>query len=179
MEKWLAAWKKEYLNCIQPLLRRKEIRSMKQYRHHLDTDGFCHCMHVSCMMYMVCKLFRLDYKAAARAGLLHDFFLYDWHDYFKQTHSPFHLFTHAGVALNNANRYFVLTNREQDMIKNHMWPVTVFLPKYKETYLLTIIDKICSILEIFQWLFSKIRSNLYNVGKTLVGFIGIVQKTFD
>ena len=49
---------------------------MKKYKQHYETSTFDHCYMVSYYCYKVCKKLKLDYKSAARAGMLHDFFLY-------------------------------------------------------------------------------------------------------
>jgi uncharacterized protein len=91
----------------------------------------------------------LDYRSAARGGLLHDFFLYDWH--IKKSHEGLHGFIHPRVALENANKYFHLNDMEQDVICKHMWPMTIKPPKYKEAYIVDAIDKYCAFMEIFDF----------------------------
>ena len=58
-----------------------------------------------------------------------------------------HAFTHGEIALNNANKLFKLNDTEKDMILRHMWPVTLRMPKTKEGFLLTLVDKYCAIIE--------------------------------
>ena len=43
-------------------------------------------------------LFHLDAKSAARGGMLHDLFLYDWHTHARETGERLHGFTHAEKA---------------------------------------------------------------------------------
>ena len=33
------------------------------------------------------------------------------------------------------------------MIEKHMWPVTKPVPKYAETYIITLVDKYCAVIE--------------------------------
>ena len=40
-----------------------------------------------------------------------------------------HAFTHGKTACENACKIFNLNNKEKDMITNHMWPVTLTMPK--------------------------------------------------
>lgn len=58
------------------------------------------------MSYRICRSRNWDYVAVARAGLLHDLFLYDWHTHAKETGEHFHGFTHPRVAMENANPLF-------------------------------------------------------------------------
>ena len=42
-----------------------------------------------------------------------------------------------------------LNEIEEDAIKKHMWPCTVVPPKYKESYAVTLADKLCAVIEFF------------------------------
>ena len=53
------------------------------------------------------------------------------------------------MALKNAKRDFRLTDREQDIIAKHMFPLTPALPKYRESVLVCLVDKWCSTYEVF------------------------------
>ena len=44
-------------------------------------------------------------------------------------------------------KIFELNEIEQDIILKHMWPLTVKLPKYKESYIITLADKYATYLE--------------------------------
>ena len=59
-----------------------------------------------------------------------------------------HGFTHPKTALKNASQVFELNDREKDIIIKHMFPLTPGLPRFKESWIVTISDKICSIMEI-------------------------------
>lgn len=58
-----------------------------------------------------------------------------------------HGLAHARTALENASHDFELTPIEKDIIEKHMFPLNIKLPKYRESYLVTIADKICSSYE--------------------------------
>lgn len=79
-------------------------------------------------------------------GMLHDLFLYDWRKP-RPDGKGLHAFRHPRVALNNASKIFDLNVKEQDIILKHMWPLTVVLPKYKESYIITLTDKYATFLE--------------------------------
>ncbi len=87
----------------------------------------------------------MDSRAAARGGLLHDFFLYDWHT--EKPEKGIHGYVHPRIALENANRHFSLSRREQDIIRHHMWPVTIRPPKYRESYVVLLVDKYYAVVE--------------------------------
>ena len=99
--------------------------------------------------------FSFHEKELVRGALLHDYFLYDWHD-IEVTWSniirfyEMHGFTHPSTALTNAKKQFKLTKREEDIIKKHMWPLTVKPPVCREAWVVTMADKYCSLLETFR-----------------------------
>lgn len=139
-----------FLEVIRPLLEYPQVQEMKKYIQHGNTTCFQHCVHVAYLSYVICRFLSLNWRAAARAGMLHDFFLYDWHKDNRRFKSLcyMHGFHHPSVALKNANALFDLSNREQDIILNHMFPLTFYrIPKYKETIVISIVDKICCITE--------------------------------
>lgn len=139
----------EYLECVRDILDSKVFQSMDQFIQHGHTTCKEHCIQVSYIAYEMCRNRGWDSRSAARAGLLHDLFLYDWHTHAKETGEYFHGFTHPRVAMNNAVRYFEVTEKEQNMILRHMWPLTPILPKYKEGYTILYADKLCGLAEFF------------------------------
>ena len=72
--------------------------------------------------------------------------LYDWRK--DDGWHKWHAFKHGKFALKNAIKEFNLTDQEKDMIKKHMWPVTIIPPRTKEGFLLTFIDKYCALMEM-------------------------------
>lgn len=135
-----------YVDCISDLIDHPAVRAMKNYIQHNAVDCLQHSLYVSYNSYFVCRKMNLDYRSAARGGLLHDFFLYDWH--VKKPCEGLHGFSHPRAALRNANKYFYLNALEQDIIVKHMWPLTITPPKYKEAYIVSAIDKYCAFMEI-------------------------------
>ena len=123
------------------------VQKMKLYKQHYDTSCFEHCKNVAYYSYLLCKKYHLDYVSVARAGMLHDLFLYDWR-LRQDGRKGLHAFTHPKTALTNATKLFTLNKKEKDIILKHMWPVTFFhFPKYKESYIITLVDKYCAIQE--------------------------------
>lgn len=146
----------EFNSIIKDLVENETVQKMKNYKQHYNTSCFEHCKNVAYYSYLICKKYNLDYVSVARAGMLHDLFLYDWR--IKQDgRKGLHGFRHPRIALNNASKLFELNKKEQDIILKHMWPITVILPKYKESYIITLVDKYCAIQESIKAYKSKRR----------------------
>ncbi len=141
-------WRREFFEEIRDIARHPVVKRMKKYKHHGKTSCYRHCLNVAYYNYWLCRLFRLDAGSAARAGMLHDLFLYDWHTHAAQTGNHFHGLTHPGTAYRNARKNFWLNKTEKDIIINHMWPVTFYrMPKTKEGWVTTFTDKYCGAFE--------------------------------
>jgi uncharacterized protein len=137
----------EYIDCISDLLSEEIVWSMDDLPHHADVSCLDHCFNVSFLSFSICKRLGFDYRAAARGGLLHDFFLYDWHGTkWRNVHG----IKHPKLALANARRYFEISNKEASIIKKHMWPLTIFPALHKEAYVVMLVDKYCTIMEILR-----------------------------
>lgn len=143
---------------IEDITTHPTVQKMKQFNQHYETSCYDHCLNVSFISYKICKKLHLDFIAVARAGMLHDLFLYDWR-HRENGRKGLHAFTHPRTALENSLKIFELTKKEQDIILKHMWPVTIKLPKYPESYIVTCVDKYAAIQESFSYyhkiLFSK------------------------
>lgn len=136
---------KEFFNIIEDILENETFQKLKLYKHHYIYTRFEHSLSVSYYSYLVCKFLKLDYISAARAGLLHDLFFYDCEN--KFTRPKNHIKNHPKIALNNANQLFSFNDKEKDIILKHMWPLTFFLPKYLESFVITFVDKYCAFKE--------------------------------
>lgn len=149
----------EFDNIIKELIDNKKVQEMKNFRQHCDTNCFEHCYMASYCSYNICKRLGWDYKSAARAAMLHDLFLYDWRE--KNGRKGLHAFTHPKTASDNASKLFLLSDKEKSIIETHMWPLTVQLPKSKEAFVLTFVDKYCAIAESGKYVKKNIKSNAY------------------
>lgn len=137
----------EYYTLVADLMESSVVKGMNEYMQHGCITTFQHCLNVSYYNYLICKLLSLNARAAARAGLLHDLFLYDWHTHKTPAGGRNHAFSHPGTALANAEKYFALTDVEKDIIAKHMFPVTVSMPGYRETWVIILTDKFCALIE--------------------------------
>ncbi len=137
-----------YYHLVGDLLENELVLKMKEFKHHGETTCFQHCLNVSYYNYRICRFFSLNERAAARAGLLHDLFLYDWHTHKPAKGERLHGFTHAHTALMNVKENFYISDLESDIIEKHMFPLNITaLPKYRETLVIVLVDKYCGLLE--------------------------------
>ena len=68
-----------------------------------------------------------------------------------------HAFKHPQIALENASKVCDLNEKEKDIILKHMWPVTLFqFPKYKESFIITIVDKLSALKSFYEYYESHI-----------------------
>lgn len=85
-------------------------------------------------------------QAAARAGLLHDFFLYDPRE--GRPSRELQAFCHPKVAARTSGETFKISEKERDAILSHMFPLGP-LPKSREAWIISGADKICACAEVF------------------------------
>lgn len=141
-------WKQEFYREVEDIATHPMVLRMREYPHHGETSCYGHSMRVAYQNYILGKKLGLDARSAARGGLLHDLFLYDWHTCTKEQGNPVHGLTHPEVAYRNAKKYFDLGEVEADVIRSHMWPLTLWrVPCTKEGWLTVFTDKYCSLLE--------------------------------
>ena len=116
----------------------------RSYQHGAVTT-FAHSIRLACLaVWLADRLHlwhRVDLPSLVRTALLHDYFLYDWHDDDNGTHR-LHGFTHGHTALVNALKDFRLNEIERDGIECHMFPLTPLPPRHPEGWLVSLADKI-------------------------------------
>ncbi len=138
--------RQQFERCIEDLVQTKSVTELKDIPLHLNQNCYEHSLFVAYMSYTICSRFGWDYVSAARGGLLHDLYLYNWRD--KDSHEGLHGFTHPKVALKNAQKLCPLNKIEENIIVRHMWPLTTIPPRYKEAFVVSFADKVCALVEI-------------------------------
>ena len=139
----------EYYKIIRPILLEAEMQKRKDYPHHINESVYAHVIRVSYDCYRIGKFLHMDYKSLAIAGLLHDFYERPWQ--YDQEKKPFlqkHAFTHAKEAVENSKKIFgkeIVTPKIESIMITHMFPVNRRIPRNKEAWLLTLVDKADSI----------------------------------
>lgn len=142
----------EFYNCVGDLISNPTLLKLDNFTQHINTSRLQHSINVAYYSYLACKFFGLDYKSAARAGLLHDFYLYDWR--LKKQPEGYHAKAHPIIAIRNAKKITTLNKIEENSILRHMWPLTLIPPKYPESIIVSIIDKYCASFEVIIKLFN-------------------------
>jgi len=132
----------EFESLIKNILEIKEFQKTISIKHH-GISRYEHSLRVAYISYKMTKFLKLNYKETTEAALLHDFFLDELEDKNKVSK----LMKHPNVAVENASKYIDLTDRQIDIIKNHMFPITFTPPKYLESWIVDIADDISAIYE--------------------------------
>ena len=139
--------KKRYLAELEEtahdILHAEKMQLTRQHIQHGSISVYEHCVAVTvkCLSLADTLHVKTDRRSLIRGALLHDYFLYDWHDGGRR-HPP-HGFTHAKTALANASRDYRLNDIERDMIYCHMFPLNITrIPTCRESVILCIADKI-------------------------------------
>ena len=143
-------WKEDnralFAQCLDGLEQHPLVRQMQTISQHAKgVSCYDHCMFVAYLSFLMCRRMGLDYRAAARAGLLHDLYLQHWED--TSVGRLRRLVVHPHLALENA-QVFGLSEKEADIIVKHMWPLTPALPRYAESYVVSTADKIAASVEM-------------------------------
>ena len=140
---------REFTALVRDILHTEEFRRMKRYRHHKNSTLYDHSVKVAFLCYKYHKKHprmakRISLEELTRAAILHDYYLYDLHGS-GEKHKR-HWVAHPKTALANAlSKYPSLTGAQQDMIKNHMFPLTLTPPKTEAGWLISVCDKIAAV----------------------------------
>lgn len=123
----------------------------KKFIQHGNTTIYDHVISVAHMSLTIVDSLniKVNRESLIRGALLHDYFLYDWHD--KELKNSIHGFTHAKCAYENAKKELNLNKIEKDIILKHMFPLNICPPIYRESWIVTIADKIVSTRETISY----------------------------
>lgn len=140
------------------------FKRQKIFLQHGNISVYEHSIRVAQKCYEIATSLNIDVDldSLIKGALLHDYFLYDWHE--KQEFHRFHGIRHPKFARDNAKRDFGLTQKEENMILSHMFPLGKIIPTCKESVILCCVDKYCALSEL-------ISSN--TVLKKIKGFVQI------
>lgn len=138
----------------EDILNAESFQRSRRYVQHGTFSVWKHSLNVAETSIRLSRAlpFRFSEKELVRGALLHDYFQYDWHkkrvglreirEFYKM-----HGFTHPATAARNARRDFRIGKLENEIIRKHMWPLTIKPPMCREAWVVTVADKYCSLLE--------------------------------
>lgn len=132
---------------ISALSKEGRLAQTMDYIQHGTVSVYEHCLSVTRCSCHIARLLRIpiDRRSLIRGALLHDYFLYDWHE--KGGDHRLHGFHHPARALKNAREDFNLTNVESNIILRHMFPLVPVPPTFREGWIVCLADKVCATKE--------------------------------
>jgi uncharacterized protein len=148
-----------YYETVEDIIESDEVLSMRDIPHHIGMTCYEHSVFVSYISFRIARKLGLDYISAARGGLLHDLYLYSKLE--RNLFGYSHNFIHPKIALDNARRLCNLSDKEENIILSHMWPLSRVFPKSREAVVVSAADKYCATAEAMRiWHRMKIREQL-------------------
>jgi uncharacterized protein len=139
---------KQFVELIKNYYKSDVVKQMNEYIQHGSTTTLEHCENVAWVSYLINEKLHLnaDEKELIEAAMLHDLYLYDWHD--GDPSRKRHGFDHPDIACNNAVKHFGIPEKEQEAIRSHMWPLNITkIPKSREALIICLADKYCALIE--------------------------------
>ena len=135
----------EFEIICKDILNDDKFKRLSDELHHGITR-YDHSIRVAKKTYKVAKFLRFkNYELTTKASLLHDYYLDNEIDEYTSKEK---LFIHPNKALENAKDLIEINKISEDIIKNHMFPLTKHIPKTKEGVLVSIVDKLVSLYEM-------------------------------
>ena len=134
-------------SIFKKIVNDEKFMQEKSFIQHGSTSVYDHSVNVAttCLEFVDKFNIKVDKISLVKGALLHDYFLYDWHD--KESWHRLHGIRHPKFAKDNAKRDFGLNKKEENMILAHMFPLGIVIPRYKESIILCLIDKYCALKE--------------------------------
>ena len=145
---------KEYKRIVRDILRNNEFKKLYNIEHH-GISRWEHLLKVSYHSYIIAKKLKIDYKSVARGGLLHDFYLDG--DERDNKNKFIDTFIHPKKAFYTSSLNFKTNKIEENIIISHMFPFYPIVPKYKESILVNLVDKIIGGQEMIRERYCKFK----------------------
>lgn len=144
----------QFMALVEDLLENELVKQLGDFGQHVNTTRLQHSINVAYYTFLICRKLNWRVEEATRAALLHDLFHYNWEE---NKEEGWHPAVHPVKALENAQTICEITPLMADGIVKHMWPLTIKLPKYKESWAITMMDKYCATLEVMESVVMNIR----------------------
>ena len=133
-------WQTEFTDQIDDLLRTQVVQNLKYYSHHHRVTRYEHVLLVAQLSFRIARAWG---RAVARSALLHD--LYHGG---KDSNYLRHARNHPLTALHNALEVTELSEKEQNIIASHMWPLCAARPRSWEAWLVNAVDTLTAFLDV-------------------------------
>lgn len=134
----------EFMKYVGHLIDHPRFQRLAGIIQHQHSTRMEHSINVAYTSFRIARKLGWDSKSTARGGLLHDLFYYDWR---VTKFNKGHAWVHPRIAVRNARKLIDLNKKEEDIILKHMWGATIAPPRYKEGYIVTMVDKYWAVRE--------------------------------
>jgi len=140
----MGKYEKIYNEIVNSDLFKQEVN----FFQHGKITTYDHSINVAKKCIIIARKLKVkvNMDSLVKGALLHDYFLYDWHQ--KDKAHRLHGFVHPKFSKKNAEKDFGLNKIEENMILSHMFPMGWVIPKYKESIILCLVDKYCASYEL-------------------------------
>lgn len=145
---------RKYYNIVKDILDNETFNIIDKIEHH-GTSRMGHSIKVSYYSYIIANKFKLHSVETARAGLLHDFFMSS--DDRSNKDKFLSTFVHPKYAVINSKELFLINDLEQNIIRTHMFPMNLAIPKYTESWIVSLVDKYVTICEFGRYYASRLK----------------------
>lgn len=133
----------EFDNAVRDLLELPEVQQLRRYRHH-RTNRYEHTLRVARWSFRMARGLGLDQRSAARGAVLHDLFFHD-KSCRPEGYRGSAFVRHPEEAVENARALTQLTDKEENIILSHMWPVCPHAPHSAEALLVNLVDNVVAV----------------------------------
>lgn len=137
----------EFHEIVSDIINHEQFKQLDFELHH-GISRYGHSLRVAKYTYKISKKMHWDFKKITRAALLHDFFFDSQLESYGKAKT---WCKHPEVSILNAKRYFEIDELQENIIISHMFPSCKILPKYKESWLVTCVDKCVSFYEMYRF----------------------------
>ena len=145
--------KLEFNILADNIINNNNFKALDNELHH-GISRYDHSIRVAKATYYVSKRLHLKKtEETVQAALLHDYYL---DKDLEECNAKEKLKVHPSVACKNAINDFEINEFEQNIIKSHMFPLGKEMPKYKESVLVSMMDKCVASYEMYKFKFSLI-----------------------
>lgn len=143
----------DFEQLCSDILSNNKFNQLSHELHH-GISRYEHSLRVARYTYMVGKSLHMkNLDKMTRAALLHDFYL---DEQFNKENSVEKLSLHPSIAAKNAKEMFNTNEMQDNIIKSHMFPIKGEIPKYKESWLVSGMDKTAATYEMCSFKFALV-----------------------